>query len=127
MPDQQSQPPTFVQPAESPGAGHTGDRVASIALLAVSGLIATALAFAGLMLVMSSDSCSVMGDCNLGLFTVGWVLSMAVPVLGFAATLVVTIVRIARGKTAFWIPIAGTAAFGVGFALSVVLAFHALG
>lgn len=100
------------------------DRAVTIVLLVASGMVAAVLAFAGLMLVMSSDSCG--SNCNERLFAVGWILSMAVPIIGFAATLAWTIVRIVRRKTAYWVPIAGTLAFGLAFAGVVALAFSAL-
>ncbi|MBJ7331793.1 MAG: hypothetical protein JHC95_18000 [Solirubrobacteraceae bacterium] len=106
---------------------HTGDRVAAIVLLIVTGLIAAALFFAGLMLVMSSDSCGT-GDteCNTGLFTIAWLLSMAFPVAGFTATTVFTFVRIGRGERSVWVPLLGLLAYGAGFAASVALAFAAV-
>jgi hypothetical protein len=108
--------------------GQTGDRAGAVALLIVSGVIAMALAFAGLMLVMSSDGCgsSGTGSCNYSVFTISWLASMLAPVLGWAATLVVTIVRLSRDKSAWWVPIAGTAAFTAVFAGAVALAFWSL-
>ncbi|MBJ7522477.1 MAG: hypothetical protein JHC84_22435 [Solirubrobacteraceae bacterium] len=52
---------------------------------------------------------------------------MAIPVIGFTATLIVTIVRLARKKTAFWVPLAGTAGFALGFVAAVAFAFSGLG
>ena len=104
-----------------------GDRVAAILLLVGSGVVAAVLAFAGLFLVMGADSCGSGTGCNLDLFTTGWILSMAVPILGFVVTLVVTIVRMAQGAKAFWVPLAGTGAFIVGFVGAVALTFSSVG
>ncbi|MBJ7331330.1 MAG: hypothetical protein JHC95_15665 [Solirubrobacteraceae bacterium] len=111
----------------TPKPSRTGDRAASIVLLICSGAIAAVLAFMGLFLVMGADSCGSGTDCNLDLFTTGWLLSMAAPVLGFAATLVLTIVRLARGQKAFWVPLAGTGTFILGFVGAVALTFSSVG
>lgn len=113
--------------AES-GAKRTGDRVAAIVLLIVTGIIAAALGFAGLMLVMSTDSCGSGGtSCDTGLFTIAWLLAMGFPIVGFVATAVYTFVRIASGARAVWVPLLGLLAYGAGFAAAVALAFFALG
>jgi hypothetical protein len=52
---------------------------------------------------------------------------MLSPPLGFVATLIVAIVRLARRRTAFWVPLAGTTAFIAGFAAAVAVAFSGLG
>lgn len=96
-------------------------------LLVVSGLVAAALAFAGLFLVFGTDSCGASIECDLDRFTTGWVLSMAIPIVGFIATLVATIVRLVQKKTAFWVPLAGTGAFVLGFVAAVAFAFSGLG
>lgn len=51
---------------------------------------------------------------------------MAIPLIGFIATLVATIIRLAQKKTAFWVPLAGTGAYVVGFAAAVAFAFSGL-
>lgn len=101
--------------------------MAAVILLVVSGVIAAALAFAGLFLIFGTDSCGASIECDLDRFTTGWLLSMAIPIIGFLATLIVTIIRLARKQTAFWIPLAGTAAFVVGFTAAVAFAFSGLG
>lgn len=106
---------------------HTGDRIAAIVMLVVTGVVAAALAFAGLMLVMSSDSCGS-GDaaCNTGLFTIAWLLAMAFPIAGFTGTAVFTFVQIGRGERAVWVPLIGLLIYGAGFVGSVALAFAAV-
>lgn len=123
--------PEFVKPEhEATGrAARAGDRAGTIILLVTSGVIAAGLAFAGLMLVMSTDSCGSVTDkeCNYSLFTTAWLFSMAAPLVGFLITLFFTIRRMARNETSFWVPLAGTVGFTAAFGLSVVVAFQALG
>lgn len=123
--------PQFVKPEnEATGrATRAGDRVGTIILLVASGVIAAGLAFAGLMLVMSTDSCGSVSDreCNYSLFTTAWLFSMATPLVGFLITLFFTIRKMARNETSFWIPLVGTVGFIAAFALSVFVAFQALG
>lgn len=123
--------PQFVKPEhESTGrAARAGDRAGTVILLVASGVIAVGLAFAGLMLIMSTDSCGSSSDngCDYDLFTMAWLFSMATPLVGFLITLFFTIRKMARNETSFWIPLAGTVGFIVAFALSVFVAFQALG
>lgn len=125
------EPPQFVKPERdaSGRVARAGDRASTIVLLVASGIIAVGLAFAGLMLVMSTDSCGSSSDvsCNYSLFTIAWLLSMATPLIGFLITLFFTIRRLARSETAFWVPLAGTVGFFAAFSLSVFAVFQALG
>jgi hypothetical protein len=117
-------------PLEEPGdESHTGDRVATTVFLVASALIAIMLAFAGLMLVMSTDSCGSTGDgndCNTGIFTITWLLAMLIPIAGLVATFMWTSMRLKRKQTAWWAPIAGTVVFCAIYALDIVVAFWAL-
>jgi cytochrome c oxidase assembly factor CtaG len=65
--------------------------------------------------------------CDLDRFTTGWLASMLIPPLGFVVTLIVAIVRLVRRRTAFWVPLAGTATFIAGFIGAVAVAFSGLG
>lgn len=125
------EPRQFVKPEhdDSGRIARAGDRASTIILLVASGIIAVGLAFAGLILVMSTDSCGSSSDvsCNYSLFTIAWLFSMATPLIGFLVTLFFTIRRLARSETAFWVPLAGTAGFFAAFALSVFVAFQAIG
>lgn len=104
------------------------DRIVAILLLVGSGAVAAALSFAGLFLVMGTDSCGTgTTECNTDLFVVGWVLTMGTPLVGFLVTAIVTIVRMTRGLRAFWVPVAGTLAYGAAYMACVALAFAALG
>lgn len=123
--------PQFVKPEDAGGGGvaRAGDRAITVILLVASGVIAAGLAFAGLMLIMSTDSCGSTSDdgCNYSVFTIAWLLSMATPLVGFLVTLFFTIRRLARGETAFWVPLAGTVGFFAAFVLTAYVAFAALG
>lgn len=125
------EPPQFVKPEHdaSGRVARAGDRASTVILLVASGVIAVGLAFAGLMLVMSTDSCGSSSEagCNYSLFTIAWLLSMATPLIGFLITLFFTIRRLARTETAFWVPLAGTVGFSAAFALAVFVAFQAIG
>jgi hypothetical protein len=103
---------------------HTVDRVAAIVLLIITGVLALGLAFAGLMLIMSTDSCS--NDCNTGVFTIAWLASMTFPIAGYVATLVYTFVQWGRGEGAAKVPVIGFVIYAAGFAASVAIAFAAL-
>ena len=103
------------------------DRIAAVVLLVVSGAVAALMAFAGVFLVMGTDSCGTgTTECNTDLFVVGWLLTMGIPIVGFAATLVITVVRMAKGFRAFWVPLAGTLAFGLAYVAAVAFSFAAL-
>lgn len=104
------------------------DRIVAILLLVASAAVAAALSFAGLFLVMGTDSCGTgTTECDTELFVVGWILTMGTPLVGFVGTAVVTIVRMTRGLRAFWVPLAGTLAYVVAYAACVAFAFAALG
>lgn len=103
------------------------DRVVAVVLLVLSGAVAALMAFAGLFLVMGTDSCGTgTTECNTDLFLVGWVLAMGIPIVGFAATFIVTTARMAKGRKAFWVPLAGTLAFGLAYAAAVAFSFATL-
>jgi hypothetical protein len=118
-----TEPETLEAPA---GESHTADRVSTTILLVGSGLISLILLFAGLMLIMSTDSCGVVNECNTGLFSVAWLLSMLIPLAGFVATVVFTFVRIKRKQSSWWVPLAGTAIIVALFAIDVAIAFWVL-
>jgi cytochrome c oxidase assembly factor CtaG len=81
----------------------------------------------GLFPIFGTDSCGASTECDLDRFTTGWLASMVIPIAGFVVTLVVTIIRLARGRRAFWVPLAGTGAFVLGFVAAVAFAFSGLG
>lgn len=126
MPPEEQTAPQFVSSREPGESGRNVDRVATIALLVVSGLVAAGMAFAGLFLVFITDSCGSSSTCDTDSFATWWIVAMAAPLVGFAVTLIVSIVRLARKRKAFWIPLAGTAIFGAAFAGAVTQAFSSV-
>ena len=99
-------------------------KAVTIVLLVLYVLAAAVLAFAGLMLVMSSDSCGSGTTCNVD--QIGWGVGIAslgqVPAV--IVVLVWTIVRMAQGRRAWWVPLVG-AAVSVGLLVcGAALAFH---
>ena len=98
--------------AQSPGpaASGSGGRVADVivsVILMIAGILGFAmLAFISLFLVMMSDGC--FGDrCNTGLMSASWLIALAVPPVVFVAAAVWTIIRLARRKITWWVPLAG--------------------
>lgn len=97
-------PPTTPRPPAS------GARIADVTvsvILMVAGVIGFAmLALASVFLVMMSDGCFD-DRCNTDLMTVGWLIALVAPPAVFVAAVVWTLIRIARRKTAWWVPVAG--------------------
>ncbi|MFC7926957.1 DUF6264 family protein [Microbacterium laevaniformans] len=89
------------------GSGaRVADTIVSVVLIIAGVLGFAMLAFMSLFLVMMSDGC--FGDrCNTGLMSAGWLIALAVPPVIFIAAVGCTIIRLARRKTAWWVPLAG--------------------
>lgn len=100
--------PGYPVPATRPaGSGaRVADVTVSVILMSAGVLGFATLAFMSLFLVMMSDGC--FGDrCNTGLMSVGWLIALAAPPVVFIAAVVWTIIRLARRKLAWWVPLAG--------------------
>lgn len=116
-----SSPPPYGRPA--PGKPprqpvQVWDVILTIVFL-VGLVVYTAFAsFAGLFLVMASDSCGVK-DCNADLITTGWVIGTLLPWLVLIAAGIVSIVFMVKRKIAFYIPLLGA----VGVTGALVLGF----
>ena len=82
-----------------------GDVVASIVGLVFSALVGLACSFMGLMLVLGSDSCGASSTCDDGRIATGVMFGVAAPVVLWIAALVAVIVRQARVKRSWWIPL----------------------
>ncbi|RKS86803.1 hypothetical protein DEU37_2462 [Microbacterium sp. AG790] len=96
-------------------------------ILMVAGILGFAvLAFMSLFLVMMSDGC--FGDrCNTGLMSAGWLIALAAPPIVFIAAVVWTIIRLARRKVAWWVPLAGAALSAVVWFVGVGIMDASLG
>lgn len=109
-------PPDFSGPvgaASWPGApqpARSGGQIADLAvsiILIIIGVVGFAfLGFLTLFLSMMSDGCYA-NQCNTGLMSVGWLIALAVPPALFVGTIIWTIIRLVRRKTAWWVTLGG--------------------
>lgn len=96
----------YAVPARPPVKGW--DIAVTVILLVLDVGVAAIASFAGLFLVMGSDSCGTR-DCSTGLIVLGWLLGMGLPWVALVVTAIVAIVRLVRRRLAFWVPIVGAA------------------
>lgn len=111
--------------AQAPTKDRTADVVVTIIellLLFAGGLL---LSFAGLFLVFASDSCgSGTTDCSTGLIALGVAVAAGgpwVPILGLGGW---AVVRMVRGRSAWWVPLVTVPVACLVFALGAALAFN---
>ncbi len=96
------------QPAgpPEPGQPRTWDIVATtveLILLALAGMVSS---FAGLMLVMASDSCGTgTTECSTGVILLGVGLAVIAPWVALLAMGTWAVVRLVRRKLAWWVPL----------------------
>jgi uncharacterized BrkB/YihY/UPF0761 family membrane protein len=106
--------------AETWSRGRKVDVTAAIVLMVLGVIGFVFLAFISLFFAMISDGC-MSGTCDYSLMTVGYLLALAGPPIVFVAAIVWTIVRLTRGKRAWWVPLVGAVAalavWGVAIAL----------
>jgi len=111
--------------AQAPTKDRTADVVVTIIellLLFAGGLL---LSFAGLFLVFASDSCgSGAGECSTDLIALGVAVAAGgpwVPILGMGGW---AVVRMVRGRSAWWVPLVTVPVACLVFALGAALAFN---
>ena len=111
--------------APPPAKDRTADVVITIIellLLFAGGLL---LSFAGLFLVFASDSCgSGTTECSTDLIALGVAVAAGgpwVPILGMGGW---AVVRMVRGRSAWWVPLATVPVACLVFALGAALAFN---
>ncbi|WP_231727625.1 MULTISPECIES: DUF6264 family protein [unclassified Rathayibacter] len=110
-------PPPGAAPMRPPASrARIADVTVSVVLL-VAGVIGFALlAMVSLLLAMVSDGC--FDQCDYGLMTVGWFIALLAPPVVFIGATVWTLLRIARRRTSWWMPLLGAvlalAIWGVG-------------
>lgn len=111
--------------APAPAKDRTADVVVTIIellLLFAGGLL---LSFAGLFLVFASDSCgSGAGECSTDLIALGVAVAAGgpwVPILGMGGW---AVVRMVRGRSAWWVPLVTVPVACLVFALGAALAFN---
>ncbi|MBF4160387.1 hypothetical protein [Nocardioides acrostichi] len=94
-----SGPPAPARPARGADIAVT---VVFIVLLAGLGLVAT---FMSLFLGMASDGCFPDDPCDTGRMGVGIAVAFLAPGVAWLATSIWAIVRMVRGRLAFWVPL----------------------
>ena len=99
-------------------------KTVTIVLLVLYVLGAGVLAFFGLFLGMASDSCGSGARCDLDQIGWGVVIASFGQVLAVIVVLVWTIVRMARGRHAWWVPLVGAAASAGLLVGGAALAFN---
>lgn len=107
-----------------PGQPRTWDIVATtveLILLALAGMVSS---FAGLMLVMASDSCGTgTTECSTGIILLGVGLAVVAPWVALLAMGTWAVVRLVRRKLAWWVPLLAVPLWALVFALGVAVTF----
>ena len=98
-------------PVTVPSARNVPDLVATIVGFALTALLAAGATLMGLMLVMASDSCGVSSECNGGLIGLGVLIAATAPGLCWLTAVVVAIVRQARRRLTWWLPVVAVLAY----------------
>ena len=114
------------QPAGSPEPvePRTWDIVATVVELIVLALVGMVSSFAGLMLVMASDSCGTgTTECSTGVILLGVGLAVIAPWVALLAMETWAVVRLVRRKLAWWVPLLAVPLWALVFALGVAVTF----
>ncbi len=85
-----------------------GDLIASIVLVLVAVIANVVVTATAVPLVLLTDSCDV--TCNYSVIESGYIFALAVPSILTVIGIFVTILRVAKRKLAFWVPLATAAA-----------------
>lgn len=104
----------------------TWDVVLTIILLLLAIVVTIIASFLGVFLAFASDSC-VVNDCNYDQIGAGMYVAIGGVWLPLVASIVVAILRLARRRLAFWVPLAGIALIAGVFAAGAGLVFAASG
>lgn len=114
-------------PSRPPASGaRIADVTVSVIIMLVGVVGFAMLAFASVFLVMMSDGCFD-DRCNTGLMGMGWFIALLGPPLVFIAAIVWTLIRIARRKTAWWVPVSGAVAAAVVWGIGAAVMQASLG
>ena len=106
----------------------TVDVVVTVIELLVLGLGGLALSVAGIFLVMASDSCGAGGTtCSSGQIALGVAIASRGPWLVILGAGGWAVVRMIRGRRAWWVPLLAVPGCALVFALGVVVTFAAVG
>ena len=102
------------------------DLVLAIALTVALVVLAAVLGFAGLFLVMASDSCGTVGQCSEERLSAGVLVATFGPAVVTVIAIVAVVVRLVRARLAFWVPLVGVAIASLVFAGGAALTFSAV-
>lgn len=102
------------------------DRVLTVLLLIGLAVLVPIAGFMGLLTAMASDGC--MGStCNTAMMTAGISTSALSPVVVGVGALVWVIVRWARGRSTWWVPLVAVVAGALLWFAGALLTFAAVG
>ncbi|GAA1826742.1 hypothetical protein GCM10009812_18450 [Nocardioides marinus] len=90
-------------------------------VLALAGMVSS---FAGLMLVMASDSCGTgTTECSTRIILLGVGLAVVAPWVALLAMGTWAVVRLVRRKIAWWVPLLAVPLWALVFGLGVAVTF----
>lgn len=104
------------------GEPSTAGRVVAIVFLVLQAASALVFGAFGLFIAFVSDSCGASSTCNTDLIAIGMMTPLAVAVIFFIVSLVLTIVRMRDGRSVWWVPIVFTVLSAGGIVLGFVIA-----
>ena len=102
------------------------DVVLAIVLLVLLVCLAAIAAYAGVFLVMASDSCGSSTVCNEERLSAGVFVAAAGPAVVTVVAIVSVIERLVRARLAFWPPLVGMAVAVLVWAGGAALVFSAV-
>jgi hypothetical protein len=101
--------------------------VVTVALLVVAVAAAAVAAFAGLFLVMASDSCGIQGECSTLGLTAGVGVAALAPCVGVLGLGTWAVVRLVRRRRAWWTALAALLAVPALWAAGAALVWLSVG
>ena len=107
---------------DTPAPRNTLDIVLSLVFAVLGAGLAIVLGILGITLAFAGDSCNASAACNFEQLSAGILLAMMLPAVLTVIFIVWMIVRLVRRKRAFWVPIVGAVAAGIGWALGFFVA-----
>jgi len=84
------------------------DIVVTIILLVLLGILTFFISLFGFFLVMASDPCGAVTQCNTELIGMGVLVAVSLPWVVLIAAAVVSIVLLVKRRIAFWVPLAAS-------------------